>query len=69
MEYLEKLHQRLASLTGGDVLVLAGAVSAGLPSDTYEHILSRLKDKGVLCIVDATGELLKKSLVHKPFSL
>ena len=67
VEDLEKLHQRLASLTEGDVLVLAGAVSAGLPSDTYEHILSRLKDKGVLCIVDATGELLKKSLVHKPF--
>lgn len=64
---LERLYQRLERLEQGDVLVLAGAVSAGLSADTYEQMLARLEKKGVLCVVDATGELLKKSLKHKPF--
>ncbi len=66
-EDLEKLHQRLSLLSQGDVLVLAGAVAAGLSTDTYKNILARLENRGILCVVDATGDLLKKSLAHKPF--
>ncbi len=66
-ENLEELQQRLDLLNKGDVLVLAGAVSAGLSTDTYQNILARLEQKEVLCVVDATGDLLKKSLKYKPF--
>jgi len=66
-QYLEELNRRLDLLVKGDVLVLAGAVAAGLPTDTYQQILARLANRDILCVVDATGELLKKSLVHKPF--
>lgn len=64
---LEKLYQRISLLGPSDVLVLAGAVSAGLAADTYQNILALLEKRGVLCVVDATGDLLKNSLTYKPF--
>lgn len=64
---LEELFQKLDRLAAGDVLVLAGSIPASLPSDIYQRILERLAPKGVLCAVDATGELLVKVLPYKPF--
>lgn len=64
---LEELFQKLEHLGAGDVLVLAGSIPASLPSDIYQRILERLAPKGVLCAVDATGELLVKVLPYKPF--
>lgn len=66
-EALEELFQKLDRLAAGDVLVLAGSIPASLPSDIYQRILARLSPKGVLCAVDATGELLVKVLPYKPF--
>lgn len=66
-EALEELFHKLDALTAGDVLVLAGSIPASLPSDVYQRILGRLAPKGVLCAVDATGELLVKVLPYKPF--
>ena len=64
---LEELFRKLDRLAAGDVLVLAGSIPASLPSDIYQRILARLAPKGVLCAVDATGELLVKVLPYKPF--
>lgn len=64
---LEELFRKLERLAAGDVLVLAGSIPASLPSDIYQRILARLAPKGVLCAVDATGELLVKVLPYKPF--
>lgn len=64
---LEELFQKLDRLAAGDVLVLAGSIPASLPSDIYQRILARLAPKGVLCAVDATGELLVKVLPYRPF--
>lgn len=64
---LEELFQKLEHLTAGDVLVLAGSIPSSLPSDVYQRILEKLAPKGVLCAVDATGELLVKVLPYKPF--
>ncbi len=64
---LEELFRKLERLAAGDVLVLAGSIPASLPSDIYQRILERLAPKGVLCAVDATGELLVKVLPYKPF--
>lgn len=64
---LEELFRKLERLAAGDVLVLAGSIPASLPSDIYQRILEQLAPKGVLCAVDATGELLVKVLPYKPF--
>ena len=66
-EALEELFRKLDALAAGDVLVLAGSIPSSLPSDVYQRILEKLAPKGVLCAVDATGELLVKVLPYKPF--
>ena len=66
-EALEALWQKLDALCENDVLVLAGSIPQSLPSDMYQAILARVAPKGVLCLVDATGELLLKVLDYKPF--
>ena len=64
---LEELFRKLDVLDAGDLLVLAGSIPASLPSDVYQRILERLSPKGVLCAVDATGDLLVKVLPYRPF--
>lgn len=66
-ESLDALFKKLDGIAEGDSLVLAGAIPASLPCDVYERILTRLAGKGVNFTVDATKELLKKSLAHRPF--
>lgn len=64
---LLKLYKKIDTLQCGDYLVLAGSLPASLPDDIYQQILIQVKDKGVKCIVDATKDLLKNVLKHKPF--
>lgn len=62
-----ELFEKLKKLEKGDVLILAGSIPPDLPKDIYEKILASLSGKDVLCVVDATGDLLKNVLVYKPF--
>ncbi len=64
---LSRLLDRLDGLTEGDVLVLAGSIPDSIPKSVYRDMMERLKDKGVLFAVDATGELLWNALEYKPF--
>lgn len=64
---LEQLYHRLDALRAGDVLVLAGSIPPSLPKDVYEIILARLDGRGIRAAVDATGELLVRTLPHRPF--
>lgn len=66
-EDIEKLISSLDVIKSGDYLVLAGSIPENLPSDIYERILSRLKDKGINFVVDTTGDLLLSVLKYKPF--
>ena len=66
-EAVDQLLLKLENLKNGDVLVLAGSIPGSLPDTMYEEILERVKGKGILSVVDATGELLKKTLPWKPF--
>lgn len=66
-EELNELFQKLDGLKEGDILVLAGAVPAGLPSNVYETIMERLSGKGISVTVDATGDLLFNVLKYHPF--
>lgn len=67
MEKVEKLFEKLDRLEKGDCLVLAGTIPASLPSDIYEQIMDRLKDKKIHIVVDATKDLLLNVLKYHPF--
>lgn len=67
MEKVEMLFEKLDRLEKGDCLVLAGTIPASLPSDIYEQIMDRLKDKEILIVVDATKDLLLNVLKYHPF--
>lgn len=64
---LEALFGKLDKLGQGDFLVLAGSIPAALPDNIYERILGRLEGRGVLAVVDAEGDLLRKVLPYRPF--
>ncbi len=66
-EDVEALYEKLNCLETGDILVLAGSIPATLPSELYEQILERISERGILVTVDATGELLLRTLKYKPF--
>lgn len=61
------LLRRLESLEDGDILVLAGSIPASVPDTVYETIMNALQEKRVRIVVDATGDLLRRVLVYRPF--
>ena len=65
--YIELLLKKIEKLESGDTLVLSGSVSKGIESNIYQNICKRLEKKDIKIIVDATGELLLKTLEYKPF--
>jgi len=65
--HVKELFGKLDRLGAGDILVLAGSIPKSLPDSIYSDILGRLRDKGVLFVVDATKDLLLNVLQYKPF--
>ena len=65
--YIELLLKKIEKLESGDTLVLSGSVPKGIESNIYQNICKRLEKKDMKIIVDATGELLLKTLEYKPF--
>lgn len=66
-EAVEQLMGKLDRLEEGDVLVLAGSIPNSVSADIYERIMERLAGKGVIIVVDAAGELLRRVLERHPF--
>lgn len=64
---IDELFKKLDNLQSGDTLVLAGSIPTSLPNDMYERVMERLYGKGIRFVVDATRDLLVKSLKYKPF--
>ncbi len=64
---VQELMERLNLLREGDILVLSGSVPGSVPSNIYEEIMERMEGRGVLVVVDATGDLLMQTLSHQPF--
>lgn len=62
-----QLFGKLNALQTGDILVLAGSSLQGMPDNIYEMILEKLQEKGVLCVVDAGGQVLRSVLSKRPF--
>lgn len=65
-EKIEELIQKLEKLSQEDILVVSGAIPSNLPSDTYERILERIKDRHVQLVVDTTKDTLLKTLPFHP---
>lgn len=63
----QALFDKLDKLQENDVLVLAGSIPNTLPEDVYQRIMQQLNGRGVLIVVDATGELLTNVLCYHPF--
>ncbi len=66
-EQLKELTDRLYRLQRGDVLFLSGSIPVSVPENIYSTIMEKLKDTGVLTVVDATKDLLMNVLPYHPF--
>lgn len=66
-EAVEELMEKLDVLGKGDVLVLAGSIPGSMPDHIYRNIMERLAGRGVMTVVDATGNLLMNVLEYHPF--
>lgn len=64
---LNTLYNKLDTLNHDDILVISGSIPKDLPDDIYEQIMSRLQNKNIPIIVDATNKLLMNTLKYKPF--
>lgn len=64
---LKSLYEKLSKLNSDDVLILAGSVPSSLPADIYSKIIKLVTEKDVKVVVDATGDLLVRCLIYKPF--
>ena len=62
-----QLYEKLDRLKAGDVLVLAGSVSRGVTENGYGDIMGRLEGRGIRFVVDASGDLLRRTLAFHPF--
>lgn len=66
-EEFDLLLDKLDGVNDGDTVILAGSIPNTLPSDTYERILERSKNKNIRIVVDAAKDLLINSLKYGPF--
>ncbi len=61
------LYSKLSKLGSEDILILSGSIPQCLPQSFYSDIMKYLKGHNVLYVVDATRDLLMKSLEYNPF--
>jgi len=66
-ESIRELMDKLDEIQDGDTLVLAGSIPNSLPDDMYEKILSRLSDRDIRIVADASKRLLMNMLKYRPF--
>lgn len=66
-EDIRRLMARLEELKAGDILIISGSIPAALPQTLYRDIMKAMNERGVLCVVDATKELLLNVLPYRPF--
>lgn len=66
----QELDQFLKQFEGmiqqGDVIILAGGVSPGIPENIYGILTRIARDRGATVLVDAEGPLLKAAILEKP---
>ncbi len=68
-EDVEKLVDMTEKTEQGDFLVLSGSVPSSVDRSIYKTIMSRIQDKKVSVVVDATGNLLTDTLDYHPYMI
>jgi 1-phosphofructokinase/tagatose 6-phosphate kinase len=64
---LERFAEKLIYLAGGArICVLAGSVPPGAPADVYAHLISELRGRDVLTVLDTDGEPMRAGLRGGP---
>ena len=61
------LHDLLAEVHAGDIVVLAGSLPKGAPQDTYRVWTSACKKAGARVFLDADGALLAEGIKAAPY--
>lgn len=64
---IQTLYQKIEEIKNGDILVLSGSIPKGISENIYQNICKKLETKDIKIIVDATGDLLVKTLKYHPF--
>lgn len=63
-----ELCDRFVALASASALgVLTGSAPPGFGESAYAELVERLRSKGVRCLVDASGELLRRAVEARPF--
>ncbi len=66
-EEIERFTERLLYLAqGAEVCVLAGSVPPGAPEDAYASLVSQLRARDVLTVLDCDGEQMRAGLRAEP---
>lgn len=65
--YIKLLYKKIEKIENGDTLILSGSIPEGMKKDIYQNICKKLEDKDIKIVVDATGDLLLKTLRYHPF--
>lgn len=66
-EQIKKLMEKLDELAGEDTwFVFSGSAPKGVPTDIYQQMISRVKQKGSKTVLDADGELLRNGMKACP---
>jgi len=56
----------LDDLASGEVAILTGSLPADMPPDTYQHLITALHDRHIICVLDAAGAALAAGLRAAP---
>lgn len=64
---INKLKDKLQSLSDDDILVLAGSIPSSLSDSLYKEIILCLPNKNTKVVVDATNDLLINTITLRPF--
>lgn len=64
---MQRLYDKLDTISKGDILILAGSIPACLKDTIYLDIVKRICEKNIEFVIDATGKLLTNVLPYKPF--
>lgn len=65
--YIKLLYKKIEKIENGDTLILSGSIPEGMKKEIYQNICKKLEDKDIKIVVDATGDLLLKTLRYQPF--
>ncbi|WP_339232936.1 1-phosphofructokinase [Geobacillus sp. FSL W8-0032] len=66
-EEVRRLIAKIAALSAGDVLVLAGSAPPSLPVEAYEQLAAEAAKRQVRLVIDTSGPALEALLACRPF--